>query len=69
MSRTAALAAPRDSPVRMAVSIARGLPDAAHREEDIKTPYASVTVLEVEREGTMRVALHKDVAHLAGIDE
>ena len=65
----AALAATHDSPVRMAVSIARGLPDAVHREEDIKTPYASVTVLEVEREGAMRVALHKDVAHLAGIDE
>ena len=53
----------------MAVSIARGLPDAAHREEDIKTPYASGAVLEAEREGAMRVALHKDVAHLAGIDE
>ena len=65
----AALAATHDSPVRMAVSIAQGLPDAAHREEYIKTPYASVTVLEVERDGAMRVALHKDVAHLAGIDE
>lgn len=62
------LAATHDSPVRMAVSIARGLPDAAHREEDIKTPYASVTLLEVERGGAMRVALHKDAAHLAGID-
>ena len=68
MSRAAAaLAATRDSPARMAVSIARGLPDAAHREEDIKTPYASGAVLEAER--AMRVALHKDVAHLAGINE
>ena len=64
----AVLAATHDSPVRMAVSIAQGLPDAAHREEFIKTPYASVTLLEVERGGAMRVALHKDDAHLAGID-
>ena len=60
-------AATHDSPVRMAVSIARGLPDSSHREEWIKTRYASVTTLEVD-EGEMRLALHNDVSHLAGIE-
>ena len=60
-------AATHDSPVRMAVSIARGLPDSSHREEWIKTQYASVTTLEVDEGGT-RLALHNDVSHLAGIE-
>lgn len=59
-------AATHDSPVRMAVSIAHGLPDASHREEWIKTTYASVTELHVE-DGLVRVACHNDAAHLAGI--
>ena len=61
------VAATHDSPVRMAVSIAHGLPDSSHREEWIKTSYASVTTLEVE-DGALRLASHNDVAHLAGID-
>ena len=61
------VAATHDSPVRMAVSIARGLPDSSHREEWIKTTYASVTELHVE-DGAVRVACHNDAAHLAGLE-
>ena len=60
-------AATHDSPVRMAVSIAHGLPDSSHREEWIKTAYASLTVLDVE-DGAVRLASHNDVAHLAGLE-
>ncbi len=60
-------AATHDSPVRMAVSIAHGLPDSSHREEWIKTAYASVTALEVE-DGAVRIVGHNDAAHLAGIE-
>ena len=60
-------AATHDSPVRMAVSIAHGLPDSSHREEWIKTAYASLTALDVE-DGTIRVVSHNNVAHLAGIE-
>ena len=59
--------ATHDSPVRMAVSIAHGLPDSSHREEWIKTAYASMTTLEVE-DGEVRIASHNDVAHLAGLE-
>ncbi len=61
-------AATHDSPVRMAVSIAYGLPDSAHREEWIKTYYASVTELHVEEGAVLRVACHNDGAHLAGLE-
>ena len=60
-------AATHDSPVRMAVAIAHGLPDSSHRDEWIKTSYASLTALEVE-DGAVRLASHNDVAHLAGIE-
>ena len=60
-------AATHDSPVRMAVSIAHGLPDSSHREEWIKTSYASLTVLDVE-DGAVRLASHNDVAHLAELE-
>ena len=60
-------AATHDSPVRMAVSIAHGLPDASHREEWIKTSYASVTELRVE-DGVVRAVCHNDAAHLTGIE-
>ena len=60
-------AATHDSPVRMAVSIAHGLPDSSHREEWIKTSYASLTVLDVE-DGAVRLASHNDVAHLAALE-
>lgn len=61
------VAATHDSPVRMAVAIACGLPDSSHREEWVKTSYASVTALEIE-DGVMRLAQHNDVAHLAGLE-
>ena len=60
-------AATHDSPVRMAVAIAHGLLDSSHRDEWIKTSYASLTALEVE-DGAVRLASHNDVAHLAGIE-
>ncbi len=60
-------AATHDSPVRMAVAIAHGLPDSSHRDEWIKTSYASLTALEVE-DGAVRLASHNDVAHLADIE-
>ncbi|MDE2837420.1 MAG: histidine phosphatase family protein [Chloroflexota bacterium] len=60
-------AATHDSPVRMAVSIAHGLPDSSHREDWIKTTYASITELHVEN-GVVRAACHNDAAHLAGIE-
>ncbi len=60
-------AATHDSPVRMAVSIAHGLPDASHREEWIKTSYASVTELHV-KDGVVRAVCHNDAEHLAGIE-
>ena len=63
----AVFAATHDSPVRMAVSIAHGLPDSSHRAEWIKTAYASLRALDVE-DGTIRVVSHNDVAHLAGIE-
>ena len=59
--------ATHDSPVRMAVTIAHGLPDSVHREEWIKTTYASVTELQVD-DGAVRVARHNDAAHLAGLE-
>ena len=61
------VAATHDSPVRMAVAIAHGLPDSSHRDEWIKTTYASLTALEVG-DGAVRLASHNDVAHLAGIE-
>ncbi len=61
-------AATHDSPVRMAVSIAHGLPDSSHREEWIKTSYASVTELHVEDGTVLRIVSHNDAAHLAGIE-
>ncbi len=61
------LAGTHDSPVRMAASIALGLPDAAHREESIKTLYAAITVLEVEGD-SVSIAAHNEAGHLAGID-
>lgn len=59
-------AATHDSPVRMAVSIAHGLPDSSHREEWIKTSYASITELHVD-DGTVRIVCHNDAEHLEGI--
>ncbi|MCY4448275.1 MAG: histidine phosphatase family protein [Chloroflexi bacterium] len=61
------VAATHDSPVRMAVAIAHGLPDSSHRDEWIKTTYASLTALEVG-DGAVRLASHNDVAHLASIE-
>lgn len=61
------VAATHDSPVRMAVTIAHGLPDSVHREEWIKTTYASVTELHVD-DGAVSVACHNDAAHLAGLE-
>lgn len=61
------VAATHDSPVRMAVTIAHGLPDSVHREEWIKTTYASVTELHVD-DGAVSVARHNDAAHLAGLE-
>lgn len=61
------LAVAHDSPIRMAAMIVLGLPDSAHREESIKTPFASVTVIEMDG-GEARLAVHNDVAHLAGTD-
>lgn len=61
------VAATHDSPVRMAVAIACGLPDSSHREEWIKTSYASVTALEVD-DGAVRLLQHNDDTHLAGLE-
>ncbi len=61
------VATTHDSPVRMAVAIAQGLPDSSHRDEWIKTSYASLTALDIE-DGAVRLASHNDVAHLTGIE-
>ena len=60
-------AATHDSPVRMAVAIGHGLPDSSHKEEWIKTSYASITELHVDG-GAVRVVCHNDAAHLAGLE-
>jgi broad specificity phosphatase PhoE len=62
------LAATHDSPVRVAASLALGLGDERHTDPDLRTPLASVTELLVEGPH-LRLARHKDVAHLAGIDD
>ncbi len=61
------LAASHDSPIRMAASIALGLPDASHREDFLKTAYAAINLFEIE-EGSVRLRVHNDIEHLAGID-
>lgn len=61
------LAATHDSPVRMAASIVLDLPDAAHREDFLKAPLASLTVIEID-EASSRLKVHNSVDHLEGID-
>lgn len=60
------LAATHDSPVRMAASLALGLDDSHHVDEDLRTPLASMTVLHVDDTG-LDLRAHKDKAHLHGI--
>ena len=62
------LAASHDSPIRMAASIALGLPDSAHRDPSIKTAYAAVNLFEIDGAG-VRLRLHNDAGHLASIDD
>ena len=62
------VAATHDSPIRMAASIALGLPDSAHRQASIKTAYASVNLFEIDAD-SVTLRLHNDAAHLAHIDD
>lgn len=61
------LASTHDSPVRVAVSLALGLDDSQHTRPGLRTPLASVSVLEVDGEA-VELTLHNDVGHLRGID-
>ncbi len=64
-----ALAATHDSPIRIAASIAMGLPDSAHRQQSLKTAYAAVNLFEVRDNNNISLRLHNDAEHLAHIDD
>ncbi len=51
------LAVSHDSPIRIAASIALGLPDSAHREPSLKTDYAAVNLFEID-DAAIRLRLH-----------
>ncbi len=61
------VAATHDSPVRVVASLALGIDDSQHTREHLRTPLASVTLLEVDGE-KLTLALHTDASHLKGID-
>lgn len=62
------LVATHDSPVRMVISLARGLDDSHHNDADLKTSLASVTILDVDAV-SITLRNHNDVRHLQGIDD
>ena len=61
------LAATHDSPVRVMASLALGIEDSQHTRGDLRTPLASLNILEVDGE-KLTLVLHKDADHLRGID-
>lgn len=66
-SGASVVAATHDSPVRVVASLALGLDDSQHTQEQLRTPLASVTVLEVDGD-RMTLAVHKEAGHLRDID-
>jgi broad specificity phosphatase PhoE len=63
------LAATHDSPVRMVASLALGLDDSRHNDQSIRTPVASVTIVETGAGGSIALRLHNDIEHLRGLDD
>ncbi|MQF86474.1 MAG: histidine phosphatase family protein [SAR202 cluster bacterium] len=61
------LAATHDSPIRIAASIALGLPDSEHKQDYLKAPLASVTSILIKADSAV-LEIFRDTAHLQGIN-
>ena len=62
------LAATHDSPIRIAASIALGLPDSEHKQDYLKAPLASMTILNISSDSIVLEAF-RDISHLENTDE
>lgn len=61
------LAATHDSPIRVAASIALGLPDSEHKQDYLKAPLASMTRICVSSE-SIELEISRDTSHLKAIN-
>tara|TARA_B100000519_G_C13871381_1_gene263827 strand:- start:289 stop:528 length:240 start_codon:yes stop_codon:yes gene_type:complete len=61
------LAATHDSPIRIAASIALGLPDSEHKQDYLKAPLASMTILNISSDSIVLEAF-RDISHLENTD-
>ena len=60
------LAATHDSPIRIAASIALGVSDSEHKQEYLKAPLASITIL-ILKPASIELEIFKETSHLEAL--